>query len=59
MGTSTQPNVQMHDLLNLEVPNFDRSKQDKIVELLGRIDQKIELNNEINNNLRDLSEITI
>lgn len=54
MGTSTQPNMQMNDLLNLDVPNFDRTKQDKIVELLGRIDQKIELNNEINNNLHDL-----
>lgn len=51
MGTSTQPNMQMNDLLNLKVPNFDRSKQDKIVELLGRIDKKIELNNETNNNL--------
>ena len=55
MGTSTQPNMQMNDLLNLEVPNFDRSKQDKIVELLGRIDQKIELNNETNNNLYDFA----
>ena len=53
MGTSTQPNMQMNDLLNLDVPNFDRTKQDKIVELLGRIDQKIELNNEINNNLSE------
>lgn len=55
MGTSTQPNMQMNDLLNLDVPNFDRTKQDKIVELLGRIDQKIELNNEINNNLYELA----
>lgn len=51
MGTSTQPNMQMNDLLNLEVPEFDRDKQDKIVQLLGNIDKKIELNNEINNNL--------
>ena len=54
MGTSTQPNMQMNDLLNLEVPEFDRDKQDKIVQLLGNIDKKIELNNEINNNLHDL-----
>ena len=51
MGTSTQPNMQMNDLLNLKVPDFDKSKQDKIVEILGKIDDKIELNNEINNNL--------
>lgn len=55
MGTSTQPNMQMNDLLNLEVPNFDREKQDKIVQLLGSIDKKIELNNEINNNLYELA----
>ncbi len=51
MGTSTQPNMQMNDLLNLEVPEFDRDKQDKIVQLLGNIDKKIELNSKINNNL--------
>lgn len=55
-GTSTQPNMQMNDLLNLEVPEFDRDKQDKIVQLLGNIDKKIELNNEINNNLLELSK---
>lgn len=51
MGTSTQPNMQMNDLLNLEIPSFDRYKQDKIVKILGNIDDKIKLNNEINNNL--------
>ena len=56
MGTSTQPNMQMNDLLNLEVPEFDRDKQDKIVQLLGNIDKKIELNNEINNNLHELEK---
>lgn len=56
MGTSTQPNMQMNDLLNLKVPDFDKSKQDKIVEILGKIDDKIELNNEINNNLHELEK---
>lgn len=56
MGTSTQPNMQMNDLLNLDIPNFDRSKQDKIVELLGSIDKKIGLNDEINNNLDKLEK---
>ncbi len=56
MGTSTQPNMQMNDLLNLEVPDFDKPKQDKIVKILGKIDDKIELNNEINNNLYELSQ---
>lgn len=56
MGTSTQPNMQMNDLLNLDVPNFDRFNQDKIVGLLGSVDKKIELNNEINNNLYESSK---
>lgn len=55
MGTSTQPNMQMNDLLNLEVPDFDKPKQDKIVEILGKIDDKIGLNNEINNNLYEFT----
>ena len=54
MGTSTQPNMQINDLLNLEIPSFDRYKQDKIVKILGNIDDKIKLNNEINNNLYEL-----
>lgn len=54
MGTSTQPNMQMNDLLNLDVPYFDRFVQDKIVNILGKIDDKIELNNEINNNLYEI-----
>ena len=54
MGTSTQPNMQMNDLLNLEIPSFDRYKQDKIVKILGNIDDKIRSNNEINNNLIEL-----
>lgn len=57
MGTSTQPNMQMNDLLNLEVPDFDKPKQDKIVKILEKIDDKIELNNEINNNLQELSNL--
>ena len=56
MGTSTQPNMQMNDLLNLEIPRFNRYKQDKIVKILGNIDNKIELNNEINNNLQELAK---
>lgn len=56
MGTSTQPNMQMNDLLNLEVPDFDKPKQDKIVEILGKIDDKIGLNNEINNNLYEMGD---
>lgn len=56
MGTSTQPNMQMNDLLNLEVPDFDKPKQDKIVEILEKIDDKIGLNNEINNNLYEMGD---
>lgn len=56
MGTSTQPNMQMNDLLNLKIPDFDRNAQDKIVHILEQIDDKIEINDEINNNLHEVAE---
>lgn len=38
-------------IMQYEVPHFDLNTQKKIAELLETIDAKIELNNEINNNL--------
>ena len=43
--------MEMNDLLNVEIPNFDKEYQDKIAQILRRIDDKIELNTEIKNNL--------
>ena len=38
-------------IMQYEVPNYEISTQKKIVNILRSIDEKIELNNEINNNL--------
>ena len=54
MGTSTQPNMQINDLLNLIVPDFNRYEQDKIVKILSKIDDKIKLNKQINDNLYEI-----
>lgn len=38
-------------IMQYQVPIFDRDTQIKIASILGALDDKIELNNEINNNL--------
>ena len=43
--------VNRNDLENLEFNFHSEKEQDKIENILGNIDIKIELNNEINNNL--------
>lgn len=50
-GTSTQPNMQIKDLLSFSffLPPLDVQK--KIAGVLGALDDKIELNNKINQNL--------
>ena len=50
-GTVAQPNMKMKDLLDYElnIPSIDI--QNKIVKVLKNIDDRIELNNEINDNL--------
>lgn len=42
-------------IMQYEVPNFDLNTQQKITRLLESIDEKIELNNAINNNLEQQS----
>lgn len=51
---SAMPKFNKTDLRNMEISLPDRSYQDKAAELLLRIDDKIELNNKINNNLFNL-----
>lgn len=55
-GTVAQPNMKMKDLLDYElnIPSIDI--QNKIVKVLNSIDDKIELNNEINDNLQQQAE---
>ena len=53
---STQPLITQTDVKNLEIslPPFDIQK--KIAEVLGALDDKIELNNKINNNLEQQAQ---
>lgn len=50
-GTSTQPNMKIKDFLNFEIDLPQLDVQDKIIEIIDKIDNKIKNNNKINNNL--------
>lgn len=52
---SAQSQITINDLKNVKIPIPSKNVQDKIVEVLNKLDQRIELNNEINNNLLELS----
>ena len=51
---SAQSQITINDLKNVKIPIPNKNIQDRIVEVLNKIDQKIELNNQINNNLYEL-----
>lgn len=52
---SAMPKFNKTELRNMEISLPDRAYQDKVVEVLIKIDKKIELNNKINNNLYEMS----
>lgn len=51
MVGSGQPTIPMKTIRILEIPISSKNKQQKIAKVLSAIDDKIELNNSINNNL--------
>lgn len=51
MVGSGQPTIPMKTIRILEIPISSKNKQQKIAKILSAIDDKIELNNSINNNL--------
>lgn len=53
---SAQSQITINDLKNVKIPIPNKNIQDRIVEVLNKIDQKIELNNQINNNLYEISK---
>ena len=55
-GTSSQPNMKINDLLEFEIPNIELNKQSKIANILEKLDNKIELNNQTNDNLFELTK---
>ncbi len=48
---STRGNINAKTFGKLEIPLISRKEQDKLVEILSSIDNKIKINKEINNNL--------
>jgi len=53
---STRPNINEKQLAEMPIELPERQYQDKVVEIMDSLTNKIELNNEINNNLHDLAE---
>ena len=54
---SAQSQITINDLKNVKIPIPSKNIQDKIVEVLNKLDQRIELNNEINNNLYEMCNV--
>lgn len=50
-GTSTQPNMKIKDFLNFDIIVPTLEIQDKIIAIVDKIEKKIQVNTEINNNL--------
>ena len=53
---SAQSQITINDLKNVKIPVPSKIIQDKIVEVLNKLDQKIDLNNKINNNLHEYAK---
>ena len=52
---SAQSQITINDLKNVKVPVPKRDIQDKIVKILSQLDIKIKLNNQINDNLYEIT----
>ena len=55
-SVSAYPSIKPSDIEDLEIMLPDKKEQEKIVSILGAIDDKIELNNAINNNLEQQAQ---
>ena len=55
-GTTGQPNMKINDFLKFEINNISLEKQNKIVNILSKFDDKIEINNQTNDNLYKILE---
>lgn len=55
-GQSAQPNINLKQIGEIEIPLPDRVMQDKIAEILSVIDSRIELNSAINENLEQQAQ---
>lgn len=55
-GTTSQPNIQINQLLGFKLKAPNLATQIAIAEILSSLDDKIELNNQINQNLEALAQ---
>lgn len=55
-GTSTQPNMKMNDLLYFKINLPPLEEQKVIADILSTLDEKIEVNNQINKNLEEMAQ---
>lgn len=55
-GTSTQPNMKIKDFLNFDIIVPTLEIQDKIIAIVDKIEKKIQVNTEINNNLEQQTQ---
>ena len=55
-GTSTQPNMKIDHMLQYKITDFNIEEQEKIANILSSLDDKIELNNEMNKTLEEMSQ---
>ena len=55
-GTSTQPNMKIKDFLNFDIIVPTLEIQDKIIAIIDKIEKKIQVNTEINNNLEQQAQ---
>lgn len=56
-GTSTQPNIRIDDLLRFEIPETHFKEQKRIAGILTSLDDKIELNNQMNQRLEEMAKL--
>ena len=56
-GTTGQPNMKINDLLTFKIVDLSLETQNKLVDIIDKLDKKIELNNQINNNLEELGDL--
>ena len=55
-GTSTQPNMKIDHMLQYKITDFNIEEQEKIANILSSLDDKIELNNEMNKTLEEMAQ---
>lgn len=53
---SAQPNLKVSDLKKFQIPNLNLETQQKISSILSSLDDKIELNNEMNKTLEEMAQ---